>query len=798
MSATAAAPLRMPRALPRSAARLPDESRPEGGRAARSEAAWRVVAFAALASYAAAAWAGLLADPPAGRVAIAAAIATAGAATLVVIGRSRVHRPAAWALALLVVLATAAAGAIAVGLPARLLLPGRWHELGSDVSDGIGGLGDAQYPYRGVVGWSRTVILCAMPLWLALSAALAFWPARHGTPSSARLAALVVLVAAFATGVTVSPPGAPLLRGLLLLALVAAWLWAPGLPRRQGLTAGLLVVAAGLIAVPIADRIDGHHPWLDYRNWNWSWATGGGGESFAWDHTYGPLDWKRTGETLLQVRSDAPHYWRTAVLDQFDGYRWHESATSGNGAVELPVPASRQSFPNEVVPLKQRWIHQMTFTISGLSSQLLVGAGAVMSVHGLSGVGVEGLTGVAPTTSGLLLPSSDPLGDGDSYTVRAYIPDPTPAEMRGVPRRYPQALRPYTQVTFPETRAIPPGQRSGVPAQSASPTAEVTIHQLRVPFWGKGGGTVPALSHSAYWRIYALAQRVVAGAHTPYGAVTRIERYLRSNYAYRESVPQRNFPLRAFLFEDRAGYCQQFSGAMALMLRMVGIPTRVASGFSPGTPDNGSYVVRDFDAHSWVEVYFNRIGWVSFDPTPGAAPAASRSTGLGLRSLNAPPTGRALSEQIGGHLRRTVFPHRTAVGSGSSPAGPVLLAVALALVAGAAGILGLRALRSRSLPPEAAVEAQLSELASALARLRSWSARGTTLLGLERRLGLVAGPATAAYAANLRLARYSRGESLPATAAERRAMRRELTAGTGVRGRLLGLLAIPPGGAVRR
>ena len=84
-------------------------------------------------------------------------------------------------------------------------------------------------------------------------------------------------------------------------------------------------------------------------------------------------------------------------------------------------------------------------------------------------------------------------------------------------------------------------------------------------------------------------------------------------------------PLEHFLFDTKAGYCQHFSGAMALLLRFGGIPTRVATGFSPGgfRKRQGEWVVRDRDAHSWVEAWFDGIGWVTFDPTPTATPARS-------------------------------------------------------------------------------------------------------------------------------------------------------------------------------
>ena len=84
--------------------------------------------------------------------------------------------------------------------------------------------------------------------------------------------------------------------------------------------------------------------------------------------------------------------------------------------------------------------------------------------------------------------------------------------------------------------------------------------------------------------------------------------------------------LDGFLFDAKQGYCQQFSGAMALLLRMAGIPARVVTGFSTGATDTktGEYIVRDFDAHSWVEAYYPGWGWLTFDPTPAASPARSQ------------------------------------------------------------------------------------------------------------------------------------------------------------------------------
>jgi protein-glutamine gamma-glutamyltransferase len=207
-------------------------------------------------------------------------------------------------------------------------------------------------------------------------------------------------------------------------------------------------------------------------------------------------------------------------------------------------------------------------------------------------------------------------------------------------------------------------------------------------------------------------------------------------------------------------------------------------------------VVRDLDAHSWVEVYFNRIGWVPFDPTPGAAPAKSQASGLRPPNPNRPSGAKALPKQWkrATKLRRPEgLRPATAPSRGSFP--PWLVPLFAMLPALAGGIaLGVRRHRFRTLPPAAAAEARLRELEAALPRLRSWTTGGMTLLALEERLATVAGPVAASYAAKLRAVRYEPRDPGAPTAEERRALRRGLTAGLGLGGRVRGLLAIPPGG----
>jgi hypothetical protein len=95
---------------------------------------------------------------------------------------------------------------------------------------------------------------------------------------------------------------------------------------------------------------------------------------------------------------------------------------------------------------------------------------------------------------------------------------------------------------------------------------------------------------------------------------------LRRNYRYTLNLKGSpgHDPLAHFLFESRAGHCEYFASAMAVMLRTIGIPSREVNGFLPGEYNDlgGDYIVRASDAHSWVEAYFPGSGWVTFDPTP--------------------------------------------------------------------------------------------------------------------------------------------------------------------------------------
>jgi hypothetical protein len=138
-------------------------------------------------------------------------------------------------------------------------------------------------------------------------------------------------------------------------------------------------------------------------------------------------------------------------------------------------------------------------------------------------------------------------------------------------------------------------------------------------------GKLPSLDP----RIPELAQTIAAPAGpSNYARARAIESYLKDNLGYTLELPglRETDPLAHFLFVRRKGHCEYFASSMTVMLRTLGIPARVVNGFRGGEFNDltGSYIVREKDAHSWVEAYFPEYGWVSFDPTPAgsAGPAA--------------------------------------------------------------------------------------------------------------------------------------------------------------------------------
>jgi transglutaminase-like putative cysteine protease len=121
-------------------------------------------------------------------------------------------------------------------------------------------------------------------------------------------------------------------------------------------------------------------------------------------------------------------------------------------------------------------------------------------------------------------------------------------------------------------------------------------------------------------RIAQLAQQITAKGRSALEKAAMVETYLKRNYKYTliltwKPGPQ---PVSTFLFDAKAGHCEYFASSMSLLLRSAGVPTRMVNGFLMGeyNPVGQDYIVRESDAHSWVEVYVPGRSWVEFDPTP--------------------------------------------------------------------------------------------------------------------------------------------------------------------------------------
>jgi protein-glutamine gamma-glutamyltransferase len=730
----------------------------------------RLLTLVALAAWGAIRWGTLVEPAGAGRMLLLLAIALATG--LAVAQLARVPPLAQAPAAVLVVGGWAAASVLAAGAPASLVLdPGHWSELVAGLQHGIDALPRVLVPYGRPDLWPRVAILLGGALLLALGCVIALTPGRHGTPLRdrapfgggvpLRLLAAIPLVAAAVVPTAVMAPAAPVEEGLLLFGLAAAFLWLERLPRVQLPGAAVLLVVAaagGTLATGVLDR---DAPWIDVQK-----LVNGldrpQAARFDWSQRYGPLDWPRDGREVLRVRSPVKTYWKARNLDGFDGLRWTTVTPPSptEPGAEVPVQAQRE----------RAWRHSIAVTIGDFATSDVISTGTTI---GFPGRPANFLPGASPGT----WVAARPLEPGDAYTAETIVPRPSRTRMRAAGTDYPPLLKRYLQVGLPQRDPARGGRLSaGTSAVAIAPFGSRT--DLAIAY---------QVAHGPYGDTYELARRLAGASATPYGLVERVLAHLREGYAYSETPPRRALPLEAFLFRDRAGYCQQFAGAAALLLRLGGVPARVVTGFTSGTPGTKAdgltdYTVRDYDAHAWIEVWFPQIGWVQFDPTPTTAPARS-----GLSSVTgeatAPqrlPQRRRLPDQPAGPVPAPAA--STDSGGGSSfPFALVAAAAAIVL----AGLVGLR----RALRPPRGTDALLAELERALRRTGRPPAPQVTLLQLERRLHDA--PDAAAYVRAIRLARYGDGEPV-VTAAQRRALRAELSRNLGAGGRLRALLALPP------
>ncbi|MBA2513370.1 MAG: transglutaminase domain-containing protein, partial [Solirubrobacterales bacterium] len=623
-------------------------------------------------------------------------------------------------------------------------------------------------PYRGLDEWTRTVLAAGGTVLVVLAAGLAFWP-RSKDRTGYRAGALLVLVVLYVVPTVALLFEGEFARGALLMLLVVAFLRLERLRRRDAGPAGTLalaVVVLGLLMAPVLDRST---PWWDYETWALS-AASAKATSFSWDHDYGPLNWPRDGRELLRVKSQSSAYWKAENLDFFDGTAWRRAPYA--------IPASVAQVPDPVADMRgaRRWNQRIRVSVRNLVSSQLITAGTTRAV--------DYPRAATLTSAGVTVAAGGrPIRRGDSYAARVYTPDPTPAQLRVSGVAYDRWLDPYRLVRLPGPRGINSEQVS-FPAWGL-PREPQKVSQRFPGSLGDAGDEVAA---SSLGRVRALALRLRLGADNPYEYVRRVEQYLGQDaFTYTESPPPSAVTLDGFLFDARQGYCQQYSGAMALLLRMGGIPARVSAGFTSGSFDKKEreWVVRDFDAHSWVEAWFPGYGWVTFDPTPSSAPPRSQASAAAGGS--GPVPGRTADVGLGD---RVSDPRSgLAAVESSTPWTLIALAAGAAAVLLALVLILVRRRRRRPARQEAAWAPSLAELERALRRSGRGPRAGMTLNSLEAAFS--ASPKAAAYVRALREQRYRDVDRGP-TPAQRRGLRAELARGSGFGGRLRAWWALPP------
>lgn len=326
-------------------------------------------------------------------------------------------------------------------------------------------------------------------------------------------------------------------------------------------------------------------PWRDFQD-NWtrlfsSLRSYGSGVSDPYQNSItlgGPRLVGNTPIMDVYVAPDVPYlYWQSGSFDTYQDGSWlARIPTDGllhypdEGSLTLPEVQARQIITQTVITyLPSSGYLYAAPEIVGSDRQMIVDA-------------TRNSRGEMLVTA---VRSRYVLRAGDRYTVASRVTTADAASLRAAPRVYPDWVEDY-YLQLP-----------------ASVTAE-TID---------------------------LAATITAPHDTPYDKALAVQDYLRETIAYNDQIaaaPDGVDPVHHMLFVTREGYCNYYAGAMALMLRSQGIPTRVASGYAQGEydPATGSFRVRANNAHTWVEVYFPTYGWIQFEPT-AAIPVVVRAEG---------------------------------------------------------------------------------------------------------------------------------------------------------------------------
>ena len=451
---------------------------------------------------------------------------------------------------------------------------------------GAQALSTVRLPYSGADPWPGIVLQLLGSGLVMVAALLAFWPRGNGAGRGYPFLALSALLVLAAAPVVAIGGTRPLLLGAALTLLTVTFLWLERLPLRPGLGVAALIGLALAGSLPIAAAADRGDPWFDYQ----AFAEGLGPKdpvTFNWDHgNYGPISWTRSGAEVARIKAQRPAYWKVRTLDDYDGEGWDSGGyTRESDDPSLDLPANWET--------QTRYQDRIQVSIQRMRGNEVIGAGTTRDV-------VDATRQVEPGIDPGSWQSVGDLRSGDSYSADVYVPRPTADQLAAVPGS-PAVEHPEDLDVRVLLRELTPAEYATIPSDMPTspldgrPPASATIEFP--PFgregvrpiadyrqYGQTGNGDAALRLSNLSRTWALAQRLKAGATTPYEYALAVSDYLRKGFTYTEKPPVatgEQAPLEFFLFNSKAGYCQHFSGAMALLLRMGGIPTRVATGFSP-------------------------------------------------------------------------------------------------------------------------------------------------------------------------------------------------------------------------
>jgi transglutaminase-like putative cysteine protease len=453
------------------------------------------------------------------------------------------------------------------------------------------------------------------------------------------LAAVAVGFLLFAMPSTVVDLSAGGFRAAIFLGLALAALFLTG--DRVGRSVAVPQAAFLGVAAVVAGLVVGGAPgvskdaFLGWQKWNpLAKPVKRVNVQYVWDQTYKPLHWPKKKTVVMEVHSPVPLYWKAAVLTVFDHDHWSQGGAGGSiplasqqgGAFTMPPGF----LPPNVVTADLTDTVKINVKIDALADPHLIGTGQAMRWTFPDDVRSQvALDGTVATTA-------DPKR-GATYSETAYTPSPSPTDLASTGTAYPPEIS--AGITVGGALIPPFGSHAPI---TGTPVPQDYI-QASDDAWSASG-----------------ADKAV----TPFGAAFLLEHYLRSAPFTYDLTPNQKKgvpPLVDFLERTQKGYCQMYSGAMALILRLHGIPARVAVGFTTGRPPQKSgdpYIVMDRNAHAWVEVFFPGYGWMPFEPTPtrtitqgysSSSPTFRNiATGGGVKTLDS-ATQKLLLDQANGN-----------------------------------------------------------------------------------------------------------------------------------------------------